>query len=115
MRTGLERLLDDPRRWLGKARVGLIANPTSVDRHLRHAIDLLHAHPDVDLRVCPRLRRRPEDAEVLHLNVRLGQELRGGGDSREGCCGERQEGQHDSQADSPARKPRGAHHAGAGF
>lgn len=51
MRTGLERLLDDPRRWLGGERVGLVANPTTVDGHLTHAIDLLHAHPDVDLRI----------------------------------------------------------------
>lgn len=51
MRTGLERLLDDPRRVLGKARVGLVANPTTVNRRLEHAIDLLHAHPDVDLRL----------------------------------------------------------------
>jgi len=51
MRTGLERLLEDPRRVLGKARVGLVANPTTVDRRLDHAIDLLHAHPDVDLRM----------------------------------------------------------------
>jgi uncharacterized protein YbbC (DUF1343 family) len=51
MRTGLECLLDDPRRVLGKARVGLVANPTAVDRGLRHGIDLLHAHPDVDLRM----------------------------------------------------------------
>lgn len=50
MRTGLERLLDDPRRWLGAARVGLVANPTTVDRRLAHAADLLHGHPDVDLR-----------------------------------------------------------------
>lgn len=50
MRTGLERLLDDPRRWLGAARVGLAANPTTVDRGLAHAADLLHRHPDVDLR-----------------------------------------------------------------
>lgn len=49
MQTGLERLLADPRRWLGRARVGLIANPTTVDRRFRHAVDLLHAHPDVDL------------------------------------------------------------------
>jgi uncharacterized protein YbbC (DUF1343 family) len=51
MRTGLERLLDDPRRLLGKARVGLVANPTTIDRQLNHAIDLLHAHRDVDLRL----------------------------------------------------------------
>ncbi len=51
MRTGLERLLEDPRRWLGDARVGLIANPTTVDRNLVHAVDLLHAHPEIDVRV----------------------------------------------------------------
>jgi len=51
MRTGLERLLDSPRRWLGKARVGLVANPTTVDRRLAHAVDLMHRHPDVDLRL----------------------------------------------------------------
>jgi uncharacterized protein YbbC (DUF1343 family) len=51
MRTGLEKLLDDPRRVLGRARVGLIANPTTVDRRLRHAADLLHASSDVDLRM----------------------------------------------------------------
>lgn len=50
MRTGLERLLEDPRRWLGSARVGLAANPTTVDRGLNHAADLLHRHPKVDLR-----------------------------------------------------------------
>ncbi len=50
MRTGLERLLDAPRRWLGSSRVGLVANPTTVDRRLAHAADLLHRHPDVDLR-----------------------------------------------------------------
>jgi len=51
MRTGLERLLGEPRRWLGKARVGLVANPATVDRHLVHAVDLLHSHPDVNLRL----------------------------------------------------------------
>jgi uncharacterized protein YbbC (DUF1343 family) len=51
MRTGLELLLDDPRPFLGKARVGLVANPTTVDRQLNHAIDLLHIHRDVDLRL----------------------------------------------------------------
>ena len=50
VRTGLERLLEDPRRWLGASRVGLVANPTAVDRRLAHAADLLHQHPDVDLR-----------------------------------------------------------------
>lgn len=51
MRTGLERLLDDPRPFLGAARVGLVANPTTVDRRLRHGADLLRAHGSVDLRI----------------------------------------------------------------
>jgi len=51
MRSGLERLLDDPRRWLGSGRVGLVGNPTTVDRQLAHAADLLKAHPDIDLRL----------------------------------------------------------------
>lgn len=48
MRAGLEVLLDDPRRWLGDARVGLCCNHTAVDRNLDHAIELLQA-ANVDL------------------------------------------------------------------
>lgn len=51
MRTGLERLLARPGAVLGGGRVGLVANPSSVDASLRHAVDLLAAHPDVDLRL----------------------------------------------------------------
>jgi uncharacterized protein YbbC (DUF1343 family) len=42
-------VLAEPQKWLGRGRVGLVANPTTVDRRFRHAIDLLHAHPDVNL------------------------------------------------------------------
>ena len=49
MRTGLERLLGNPRHWLGASRVGLVANPTTVNHRLAHAADLLHRHPEVDL------------------------------------------------------------------
>jgi uncharacterized protein YbbC (DUF1343 family) len=49
MRLGLEALLDDPRAILGDARVGLICHPASVDHHYRHAADLFHAHPDINL------------------------------------------------------------------
>lgn len=46
--TGLERLLRDP--WmLAGARVGLIANATSVDSRLKHAVDLLRDHPQIEL------------------------------------------------------------------
>jgi len=51
MRTGLERFLDEPMRWVGRARVGMVANPTTVDRRLAHAVDILHERRDVDLRL----------------------------------------------------------------
>lgn len=49
MRLGLEVLLDDPRPILGNARVGLICHPASVDHRYRHAADLFHAHPAINL------------------------------------------------------------------
>ena len=51
MRTGLERFLDEPMRWVGRARVGMVANPTAVDRRLTHAVDILNGCRDVDLRL----------------------------------------------------------------
>jgi uncharacterized protein YbbC (DUF1343 family) len=47
--SGLERLLAGDAAFLRGRRVGLIANPTAVDRELRHAVDLLDASADVDL------------------------------------------------------------------
>lgn len=35
--TGLEHLIDDPNRWIGDERIGLLCNPASVDRRLTHA------------------------------------------------------------------------------
>ncbi len=47
---GLEQLLDHPDAWLQPGdRIGLLSNPTGVDRRLRSAIDLLHRHPDIQL------------------------------------------------------------------
>ncbi len=51
MRIGLEKLLENPKRWLDNARVGLVANQTSVDRELNRAVDLMHRHRDIDLRL----------------------------------------------------------------
>jgi uncharacterized protein YbbC (DUF1343 family) len=45
--TGLERLLDSPR--LSGQRIGLVANPSSVDRRLEHAANRLAARRDVTL------------------------------------------------------------------
>ena len=48
--TGLDQLLQAADRWLRPGeRVGLLTNHTGVDRHLRSAIDLLHAHPGIAL------------------------------------------------------------------
>jgi uncharacterized protein YbbC (DUF1343 family) len=49
--TGLELVLDGTSAALRGKRVGLIANATTVDARLRHAVDLLHADAGVDLRV----------------------------------------------------------------
>jgi len=49
--TGLERVLGDRLDALAGKRIGLIGNPTTVDARLRHAVDLLAAHPGIDLRV----------------------------------------------------------------
>lgn len=49
MQIGLERLLKEPRKWLGHSRAGLVANPTTVIRDFRHAIDLINALPQVQL------------------------------------------------------------------
>ncbi|MFN2512862.1 MAG: exo-beta-N-acetylmuramidase NamZ domain-containing protein [Pyrinomonadaceae bacterium] len=46
---GVERLLEQRLDLVKGARVGLICNQASVDHNLRHAADLLHEHPDVNL------------------------------------------------------------------
>ena len=47
--TGLDVLADDGFRRLKGRRIGLIANPTTVDRRMRHLADLLRAAPGVEL------------------------------------------------------------------
>ncbi len=49
VRTGLERLLNEEIDRVAGKRIGLIANPTTLDRDLRHAADLLHDRDDVEL------------------------------------------------------------------
>lgn len=50
VRTGLDILLDDPSAWLRPAdRIGLLSNPTGVDRRLRSTVDLMHRHPQVSM------------------------------------------------------------------
>jgi uncharacterized protein YbbC (DUF1343 family) len=47
---GLEKLLQAKTDVLRGARVGLVCNQASVDHNYHHAADLLHEHPDVNLR-----------------------------------------------------------------
>lgn len=46
---GLEVLLASQLHLVAGKRVGLVAGPSSVDRHLRSSVELLHGHPDVNL------------------------------------------------------------------
>jgi uncharacterized protein YbbC (DUF1343 family) len=50
IKLGLERLLEENAKVLKDARVGLICNQASVDHGFRHAADILHEHPEVELR-----------------------------------------------------------------
>lgn len=48
--TGLEHLLSSPQAWLDVGeRVGLLTNPTSVDRAFQSSIDLMSIHQDINL------------------------------------------------------------------
>ncbi len=51
IRLGIERLLTDKIELLRGARVGLVCNQASVDHGFRHAADLFHQHPEIDLTV----------------------------------------------------------------
>jgi uncharacterized protein YbbC (DUF1343 family) len=50
IRTGLDVLLSEKLDLIRGLRLGVVANPSSVDSELRHIVDLLYGHPDVDLR-----------------------------------------------------------------
>lgn len=48
-KLGLEVLLESRLDLVAGKRVGLVACPSSVDRHLRSSVELLHEHPDINL------------------------------------------------------------------
>ena len=50
VKLGLERLLEEGEALTRGARIGLICNQASVDHSYRHAADLLHEHPDINVR-----------------------------------------------------------------
>lgn len=49
IKLGITRLLENPLRYLGKARVGLVANYNAIDERARPIIRLLHECPDIHL------------------------------------------------------------------
>jgi uncharacterized protein YbbC (DUF1343 family) len=49
VRTGLDRLVESRWATLAGQRVGVISNPTGVDRRYRHLVDLMHAGGRVDI------------------------------------------------------------------
>lgn len=49
VKTGLEIILESKLGLLDAARVGLIVNPASIDSRFRHAADLFHQHPRINL------------------------------------------------------------------
>ena len=49
VKIGLEKVLENPKEILKDLRIGLICNPASVNRQFKHAADLFHEHPDINL------------------------------------------------------------------
>src|SRR4030088_3215996 len=49
IKLGVERLLDEKIALLRGNRVGLVCNQASVDHSFRHAADLFHENPEIDL------------------------------------------------------------------
>lgn len=49
VKLGIERLLDEEIEMLAGARVGLVCNQASVNHDFRHAADLFHQHPKINL------------------------------------------------------------------
>jgi len=49
VRAGVDVLLDDPKKYLGDSRVGLITNPTGVTGGIVPTLDAFHEHSSIDL------------------------------------------------------------------
>jgi uncharacterized protein YbbC (DUF1343 family) len=49
VKLGLEKVLDEPRKYFGDARIGLVCNQASVNHEFRHAADLFFEHPEINL------------------------------------------------------------------
>lgn len=49
IKLGLEKVLENPRKYLKDYRIGLICHPASVNHQFRHAADLFHESPEINL------------------------------------------------------------------
>lgn len=49
VKLGLEKVLENPKKYFGDLRVGLICNQASVNHEFRHAADLFFEHPEINL------------------------------------------------------------------
>ena len=76
--TGLEVFLKKYSHIVKGKRVGLITNPTGVDRHLRASVDLLKANPNVNLTAL----FAPEHG--IRGDLKAGEHVKGGRDPKTG-------------------------------
>jgi uncharacterized protein YbbC (DUF1343 family) len=49
IKLGLEKVLENPRKYFGDLKVGLICNQATVDHQFKHAADLFFEHPEINL------------------------------------------------------------------
>lgn len=49
IKLGLEKVLENPKKYFGNLKVGLICNQATVNHQFQHAADLFFEHPDINL------------------------------------------------------------------
>lgn len=49
IKLGLEKALDNPKKYFGDLKLGLICNQATVDHQFNHAADLFFEHPEINL------------------------------------------------------------------
>lgn len=49
IKLGLEKVLEDPKKYFGNQRIGLICNQATVNHQFQHAADLFFEHPEINL------------------------------------------------------------------
>lgn len=78
VRTGLDRFIEEPPVEAKGARLGLLTNPSGIDRHLRSAVNVLSAHSAISLTAL----YGPEHG--VRGEAQAGEHVEGGCDTRSG-------------------------------